>query len=243
MMDWDDDAIVLSARRHGENAAVIHVLTGAHGRHPGLVPGGMGRANRGSLQPGNRVRVAWQGRLAEQLGRFRVELVRADAALHLADPDRLAALSAACAVAEAALPERQPLPAAHAALTALLDALESDAWATVMVHWELALLRALGFGLDLSACAVSGTSEDLAYVSPKSGRAVSRAAGQDWQDRLLELPAFLVAGGIGSAPDVALGLKLTGFFLERHVLAPQRRPMPAARLRLVDRFLSSGTIY
>lgn len=241
-MDWDDDAIVLSARRHGENAVVTHLLTAAHGRHPGLVPGGMGRANRGSLQPGNRVRAWWQGRLAEQLGRFRVELVRADAALHMADPDRLAALSAACALAEAALPERQPLPAAHAALTALLDALDSDAWATVLVHWELALLRALGFGLDLSSCAVSGATDDLVYVSPKTGRAVSRSAGRDWRDRLLELPAFLVGGGMGSDADVALGLKLTGYFLERHVLTSLHRPMPAARLRLVDRFLSSGTI-
>lgn len=242
-MDWDDDAIVLSAQRHGENSVVIHLLTAAHGRHPGLVPGGTGRAIRGTLQPGNRVRAWWQGRLAEQLGRFRVELVRADAALHMADPDRLAALSAACALANAALPERQPLPAAHAALTALLDALDSDAWATVMVHWELALLRALGFGLDLSACAVSGATDDLVYVSPKTGRAVSRSAGQEWRGRLLDLPSFLVVGGMGNDLDVALGLKLTGFFIERHVLIPQHRPMPAARLRLVDRILSSGTIY
>jgi len=144
--------------------------------------------------------------------------------------------AAACAVADAALPERQSLPAAHGALTALLDGLETEAWATILVHWELALLKALGFGLDLASCAVTGTGQDLAYVSPKTGRAVSRTAGAEWHDRLLALPAFLLSGTVGDPHEIALALTLTGFFLERHVLVPQGKSIPAARLRLVDRF-------
>jgi DNA repair protein RecO (recombination protein O) len=241
-MEWSDDAIVLAVHRHGENAIVTHLLTQGRGRYPGLVPGGAGRANRGTLQPGNRVRAWWQARLSEHLGRYKLELTRADAARYLDDPCRLAAIAAACAVADVTLPEREPHPAAYAALIALLDALPSEAWPSVYVHWELALLRELGFGLDLSCCAATGTTEDLAFVSPKSARAVSRAAGMPYRDRLLPLPPFLVAGGEGDAGEIGDGLRLTAFFLDLHVLAPHRRGMPAARLRLVDRFHPSGTL-
>lgn len=235
-MDWADDGIVLATRRLGENGVVASVLTVAHGRHAGLVHGGAGKDKRGLLLPGNRVRVAWRARLAEQLGSFRVELLRAHAAETFGDPARLAALSAACAVAEVALPDRQPHAAAHAALAALLDALQSDVWPSVYVHWEMALLRDLGYGLDLAVCAATGVNDGLAYVSPKSGRAVSASAGEPYRDKLLALPRFLVAGGEGTPREVFDGLALTGFFLERHVLAPHHHALPPARARLVDRF-------
>lgn len=236
MTEWTDDAIVLAVRRHGESGAVASLLTRSHGRHPGLVHGGAGKGQRGVLQPGNVVRATWRGRLAEQLGSLRVELVADHAGQVLDDPGTLAALAAACALCEATLPERQPHPAAHAALAALLEALKADSWPSVYVHWELALLRDLGYGLDLSCCAATGANDGLAYVSPRTGRAVSLSAGAPYRDKLLALPRFLVEGGEGDRAGILQGLDLTGFFLERHVLAPHRAAMPAARSRLVDRF-------
>jgi DNA repair protein RecO (recombination protein O) len=231
-MEWSDDGIVLAVRRHGENAAVASLLTRSHGRHPGLVHGASGKAMRGVLQPGNQVRADWHGRLAEHLGTFRCELVRDHAGALMDAPARLAALASACTLAEVALPERQPHPAAHAALAALLEGLAAESWASIYVHWELALLRDLGFGLDLSQCAATGTTENLAWVSPKTGRAVSRVAGEPWRDKLLPLPAFLTQGGEGDYDQLLDGLALSAFFLERHVL---HGPLPAARSRLVDR--------
>jgi len=235
-MEWDDEAVVLSLRRHGENAGIVSLLTRSHGRHAGLVHGATSKANRGILQPGNQVRAWWKGRLAEQLGSVRLELSQAYAARVLDDPARLTALSAACALAELALPERQPHAAAYAALSALLHALAAESWPSVYVHWELALLRDLGFGLDLSTCAATGVTEDLGYVSPKTGRAVSRAAGDGWKAKLLVLPRFLVEGGEGDISQIREGLLLAGYFLERHVLTGPHASMPAARIRLVDRF-------
>lgn len=235
-MEWADEGIVLAVRRHGEHGVVTSVLTREHGRHPGLVHGGAGKAQRGVLQPGNQVRAWWRARLSEQLGSFRVELSNAHAARLLDDPDRLAALASACALSEAALPERQSHPAAYESLVALLDALRSEAWPSVYVHWELALLRDLGYGLDLSQCAATGANDGLAYVSPKSGRAVSLSAGESYRDKLLALPPFLLQGGEGTRRDIFDGLKLSGYFLDRHVFAPQRTALPAARSRLVDRF-------
>jgi len=237
-VEWDDEALILSARRHGEHAGICTLLTRSHGRHAGLVPGAWSRARRGVVQPGNRVRAVWQARLAEQLGTFDLELIEAHAAAALADPGRLAALCAACALAEAALPERAPHPASFAALSALLSGLGAESWPTIYVHFERALLADLGFGLDLSTCALGGGGDDLAFVSPRTGRAVSRAAAAPWADRLLPLPSFLVAGGEGTAADIAQALRLTGHFLDRHVLT---RPLPA-RSRLVDRFPAGNAI-
>jgi len=236
-MEWDDDAVVLAVRRHGESGAVASLLTRSHGRHAGLVHGGQSRANRPVLQPGNTVRARWGARLAEQLGTFRLELVQAHGAAHLGDPARLEALAAACALVEAALPERQPHAACHAALVALLGALAAESWPSVYVHFELALLRDLGFGLDLTACAATGRTDDLAWVSPRTGRAVSREAGEPWRAKLLALPSFLVEGGEGEATEVRAGLELTGFFLQRHVLDPRHAVLPAARGRLLGRLL------
>jgi DNA repair protein RecO (recombination protein O) len=234
-MQWTDDAILLSLRRHGETSAVASLLTAAHGRHAGLARGGLAKTARGALQPGNRLLVRWQARLAENLGALSWELEEATGTRWLDDPLRLAGLAAACAMADAVLPEREPHPGAFARLAALLQALAGGSWPGYFVQWELGLLAELGYGLDLSACAVTGGVDDLAFVSPKSGRAVSAAAAEPYRARLLPLPAFLLAGTAATPAEVMEGLALTGYFLERHVLGPQSRRLPAARSRLVDR--------
>lgn len=241
-MEWNDAGIVLSARKHGETSAILTLLTRAHGLHVGLVRGGAGKRARGVLQPGNRVEARWRARLSEHLGTFTCELTATFAAALLDDPPRLAGLSAACAVVEAALPERQPHGAVFDGLAAFLGALGSDAWPSAYVKWELGLLRELGFGLDLSRCAATGQTDQLAYVSPKSGRAVSRAAAEPYKARLLPLPPFLLAEGeAGDAGQVADGLRLTGYFLERHVFGQHDRPPPPARLRLAGRLGRTGS--
>jgi DNA repair protein RecO (recombination protein O) len=235
-MEWDDEAVILSMRRHGEHGGVVSLLTRSHGRHAGLVHGAQSKSKSGLLQPGNHVRAWWRGRLSEHLGTLRLEVLHAHAGAVLDDPARLAALSSACALVDVALPDRQPHPGTFVALEALLLALAAESWPSVYVHWEVALLRDLGFGLDLTACAATGATDDLGYVSPKTARAVSRAAGEAWKDKLLALPRFLVEGGEGDCEQIRQGLVLTGFFIERHVLGPQHIAMPAARMRLVDRF-------
>ena len=242
-MRWSDEGFVLSARRLGESGAVVHLLTRERGRHAGLVRGGAGRRLSAVLQPGNEVRAEWRGRLEDQLGTLSVEPARARAAALMGDPARLAALAAACAVAEAVLPEREAHPAVYEGLAALLDALDgSPAWAAGYVRWELALLAELGYGLDLARCAATGTAEDLAYVSPRSGQAVSRAAAEPWRDRLLPLPAFLLGAQAGAeAADLRDGLALTGFFLERRVLAPHGKAEPKARTRLIELMSRAAT--
>lgn len=241
-MHWSESGIVLSARKHGESSAIVNLLTPSHGRHVGLVRGGTGKRLRGVLQPGNEVTAAWRARLSEHLGNYTLELDVARAAHLLDDRAPLAALSSACAMAEALLPEREPHPAVYAGFRVLLDALGADStWPAVYVYWELGLLAELGFGLDLKRCAATGAREDLVYVSPRSGRAVSRGAGAQYADRLLALPTFLLenggrSGAVGpSGDDIMDGLALTGHFLELHVLSPHGGRMPAARGRLLDR--------
>ncbi|MEE9300574.1 MAG: DNA repair protein RecO [Alphaproteobacteria bacterium] len=240
-MEWSDEAFVLAVRPHGENAAVLTALTRDHGRHAGLVAGRNSLGQRGILLPGNELRVRWRARLAEHLGHWRCEPARLRAGGLFDDAARLAGLSAACALLEGALAERQPYPGLFASLTRLLDSLGGgSAWLGGYVTWELNLLRELGFGLDLTACAATGAVEDLRYVSPKTGRAVSGAAGAPYRDRLLPLPAFLVArarrtGAVeASVEEILQGLAVTGYFLERHVFAEKERALPPARDRLLD---------
>jgi len=235
-MEWNDEAIVLSVRHHGEGSVVAHLLTRCHGRHAGLVRGGAGKEARGALQPGNQIAAWWRGRLADHLGYFRCEVIHAHAATVLADAGRLGCLSSACALADVTLPERDPNEPAYADLAVLLAALPGGDWPARYVRWELSLLSTLGYGLDLASCAASGVTENLAYVSPRSGRAVSAAAGAPYRDRLLPLPGFLSDEAPATETEVAAGLRLTGHFLLQHVLAPQNIAMPPARLRLVDRF-------
>ncbi len=245
-MQWSESGIVLSARKHGESSAIVNLLTLSHGRHVGLVRGGTGKRLRGVLQPGNEVTATWRARLAEHLGNYTLELAAARAANLLDDGARLAALSSACAMAETVLPEREAHASVYAGFRVLLEALESEStWPAVYVHWELGLLTELGFGLDLRRCAVTGGTDDLVYVSPRTGRAVSRSAGAEYADRLLVLPPFLLgnggrgggwSGAVGpSGRDIIEGLALTGHFLELHVLSPHGLRMPAARGRLLDR--------
>lgn len=236
-MDWTDQGIVLSARRHGESSAVASLLTRTHGRHAGLVRGGWGKRGRATLQPGNTVQAHWRARLAEHLGTFVLEPDRTFAAGVFNEPLRLAALASACALADCALPEREPHPAIHDALGALLAALvhEDPAWPQAYVRWEVRLLADLGFGLDLKSCAATGTESNLAFVSPRTGRAVSAEAAGPWRDRLLPLPGFLAgAEPTDGIESIAQGLALTAHFLERHVFAPHGRALPAARRRLAQ---------
>ena len=242
MTQWRDAGFVLAARPHGEKAQIVELLTGEHGRHLGLVRGGQSPQRRSVLQPGNEVVALWRGRLAEHLGTMACELVRAHAAPLLDDPDRLAGLAAAAALLSATLPEREPHPIVFASFAALLAALaEARDWPARYVAWERDLLAALGFGLDLSRCAATGTTADLAYVSPKSGRAVSRTAGLPYHAKLLPLPAFLWCSAPATAADLALGLELTGYFLLHHLLLPQQRSLPPARAHLLSRIKRRGT--
>jgi DNA repair protein RecO (recombination protein O) len=237
-MEWEDEGIVLATRRHGEGALIVQLLTRAHGRHAGLVRGGQGRKLRTVYEIGNRIAATWKARLAEHLGALTGDMLHAHAARVIEDPARLACLAAATALAEASLPEREPHPAAYAGLSALLESLDADhGWAVGYVEWELLLLAELGFGLDLSRCAASGATTDLVYVSPRSGQAVSAAAGEPYRDKLLRLPPFLLAHAAEAAPspqDVVDGLALTGYFLDRRVFEPHDRDLPPARARFVD---------
>lgn len=242
---------MLAARRHGEGGAVVQLLTKDHGRHAGLVHGGGSASKRALVEPGNRVQASWRGRLPEHLGRLTLEVERPYAAALMDDPKRLSALAAMCAVAETALPEREPHLAMFHATGALLDSLAetaADVWPAIYIRWELGLLGELGFGLDLSACAATGQTDDLIYVSPRTGRAVSREAAAPYENKLLSLPGFLVPGagaaiGAGisaSDSDIRDGLRLTGYFLARHVFDPLNRGLPGARDRLTD-LLESGS--
>ncbi|HUC61957.1 MAG TPA: DNA repair protein RecO [Alphaproteobacteria bacterium] len=239
-MEWTDEGIVLAARKHGESAAIAQLLTRAHGRHAGLVHGGGGAKGRGLLQPGNRLQVHWRARLAEHLGSYACEQLHSGAATILDDPLRLAALASACALAEAALPEREPHPAIFDGMVALIAAFESSdrisGWGRAAIAWEMGLLSELGFGLDLSSCAATGTNDDLLYVSPRTGRAVSREAGEPYKEKLLPLPGFLARPGtMASDEDILAGLELAGHFLERHVFASLHREPPAARAHFLER--------
>ena len=233
-MEWIDEGIIISVRPHGETAAVVTALTREHGRHAGLVRGGVGRRAKGAIQPGNRIQLEWKARLAEQLGNYSWELIAPDGTRWLGDPRRLAAVVSACALVDATLPERESHPAAYGALAGLLGALGFEDWSSRYVRWELGLLTELGYGLDLSSCAATGRNDELAFVSPRSGRAVSLSAGEPYRDRLLVLPGFLGTGRTADPVELRAGLTLTGHFLERWVFATLGRRMPPARARLLE---------
>ena len=233
-MNWSDQGIIVSVRPHGESAAIVEVLTREHGRHAGLVYGGRSRRLRPVLQIGNYIEVTWKGRLAEHLGFMTVELRKSYAASAMEDAWALAGLASMCALARL-LPERDPHPRVYDVTLYVLGFLSDAAvWPALYVRWELVLLAELGFGLDLSACASTGATEDLVYVSPKSGCAVSAAAGDPYRDRLLQLPTFLKGGCSREVTrsDVLAGLALTGHFLEARILRPRGLAFPDARQHL-----------
>lgn len=241
MIEWREEGILLSVRPHGETSAIVEAFTRDHGRHLGVVRGGVSRKLAPVLQPGAQLDLHWKARLEDHLGAFSVEPIRGRAAAVLGDRLALAALSSVLALARFALPERAAYPAFYGQTEALLDALaEGTGWLPAYLDWEMALLEQMGFGLDLSACAVRGVNEDLAFVSPKTGRAVSREAAGKWIDRLLPLPDVML-GGAAHLDGVRAGLRTTGHFLT-HQLAPSLgdRPLPEARARFADLLNRAG---
>jgi DNA repair protein RecO (recombination protein O) len=236
-MQWVDEAIVLGVKRHGEGSAILEVMTREHGRHLGLVRGAAGVRLRPVLQPGNRVSVTWRARLDEHLGNYVVEGLDLASARLLDASHALYGLMHIAALCRL-LPERDPHPQIHATLDHVLGALADARLAGPrMARFELQLLSELGFGLDLDSCAATGTTAELIYVSPKSGRAVSRDAGAPWRDKLLRLPAFLAEPEPAPEPsgdDLADGFAMTGFFLLRHALEPRGLTLPDARASFVS---------
>ena len=240
-MHWSGPAIILSMSAHGENGAIVRVMTAENGLMAGYVRGGSGRRLRPVLVPGNHVKIDWRTRVESPLGHMTVELAHSAAPLMLGPRLATALLGWATALTAAALPERQPYPAIHEALSTLLTIMEASpdqhAWAATLVRYELILLGELGFGLDLTHCAATGTTDDLAYVSPKSSQAVCREAGLPYAPRLLPLPAILLPGGLAAGewpdwPEIADGLKLTGHFLDRDVLIGRVQSLWEARHRV-----------
>jgi DNA repair protein RecO (recombination protein O) len=235
-MEWHSEGVILSMRPHGESAAIIEVLTALHGRHAGVVRGGASRRMAPHLQAGTQVSVTWRARLGEHMGAFAVEPIRARSAM-LGDGLALAGLNAICALLRVALPEREAAGQVYARTLDLLDAIEAGRdWPPDYLRWERDLLDHLGYGLDLTTCAITGGREDLAYVSPKSGRAVARSAAGGWADRLFPLPPALLGQGPADSGEVAQGLVITGHFLARGLDAVLAgRPLPEARARLLAR--------
>lgn len=230
MENWQDQGVILSVRGHGEHGAVVSLLTEHHGRHAGYVRGAHSSKLRGIVEPGNLVSVHWSSRIADQLGNFTLEPNRAMTAPLMGDPLRLGALIAACSLCDACLPEREGHPGLFYGMVALLETLDGPAWGPAYVMWEIALMRELGFGLDLTRCAAGGDAETLSYISPKSGCAVSEEKAAPYRDKLLPLPDFLKPGGSSIEPeDILLGLQMTGYFLEHWVFAQHTKGVPEPR--------------
>lgn len=241
-MEWIDEGIVISVRPHGETSAIVDVFTRGHGRASGLVRGGRSRQMRPVLQIGNHVEARWNARLSEHLGNFRMELQRGYAASAMNDPARLAALSSICTLLRH-LPERDAHANLYEITMFVLGFMDDDGvWPGLMVRWEMALLEELGFGLDLSECAATGSNDQLIYVSPKTGRAVSASAGEPFKNVLLPLPGFLIKGRTSEVQpgDVADGFQLVGFFLEKYVLAPKGDRLPDVRSRMIEMLYKSS---
>nr|WP_232479153.1 DNA repair protein RecO [Roseomonas rosulenta] len=242
-VEWTAPAVVLEVRPHGEGGAVVSLLTEEHGRHAGLAKGGASRAQAGLWLPGNLVEARWIARLPDQLGAISAEMVHPAAALAMEDPLALALLSSACAIAADALPEREPHPRAFHALVSLIAHLAGGAEGVLAdyIRWEALVLAELGYGLNLESCAVTGVTEGLTHVSPRTGRAVSAGAAAPYAGRLLPLPAFLREGDSPGDPAAwDAGLRLTGHFLERDAFGARHRPVPEARHRLADRVAALG---
>ena len=236
MPEWSDCGVIVTVRKYAETGAVVTFFTQEHGRHNALCSGAFSKRNSGTFQVGNLVQITWNARLEEHLGTAKVELLTPYAAAVLADAERLSVLASACALL-LLLPEREPNPDFFEKTVKLLAVLPFDGFLEAYARWEVDLLSALGFGLDLSACALTGKTSDLCYVSPKSGRAVSREAGAPWADRLLVLPAFLTDGekSAENREEIKKALKLTGFFLENYGAKTVDYRIPTARNRLIEK--------
>ena len=237
-MEWMDEGLVLSARPHGETAAIVMLLTQEHGRHAGLLPGGQGRKAQSLTQMGSHLQARWRARLVDHLGTWSLDLINPLSAAWLDEPEVLNIINSACAVTEMSLPERQAMPGVYAGLLALFSLPSADLWAPSYVKWEIGLLKSLGYGLDLSRCAVSGETGGLTHVSPRTGKAVNAENAELYKDRLLPIPSFLLGGGECSPSDILQGLELTGHFLSRFVFFNQHSrslgELPPARSRLAE---------
>ncbi|PSC03235.1 DNA repair protein RecO [Alsobacter soli] len=242
-MEWRDEGIVIGVKRHGEGAALLELMTREHGRHLGLVRGGRSARMQPVLQAGNSVAVAWRARLDEHLGSFQVEPTAQRAARLMGSPAALYGLGVLGALVRL-LPERDPHPGLYEGLEVIVNALDDPALAgPLVVRFELAILQELGFGLDLAQCAATGVRDNLAYVSPKTGRAVSAEAGGPWRDKLLPLPAFLHEGQGRQLPgpdQLAAAFRLTGHFLNRHVYEPRGVPAPEVRAAFLAALLAAA---
>lgn len=244
-MDWRDEAIILGARRHGERDVILDVLTRQTGRYKGYVRGGAGKTHRGTIQTGNTIDARWRSRVETNLGHFTVELVDERASHLFPSAARLSALTNATGLLIAVLPEREVCSHIYEALLAFLDLLilpelTDPEWGMALVKFEQGLLSNLGYGLDLECCAATGQTDDLIYVSPNTGRAVSGDAGAPYHDKMLVLPRFLKKGDMNiseiTKEDIHNGLKLTGYFLDRHLLHVTENSFPEARYRLLNYF-------
>ncbi len=237
-MEWRGQGILLGVRRHGETSAIIEMFTAAQGRHLGVVRGGTSRKIAPHLQPGAQLDVAWRARLEDHIGAFTVEPLRSRAALVMSDRLALAGLNAVTAILSFCLPEREAHPGLYHRTERLLDLLgQNEIWPLAYLQWELGLLEEMGYGLDLSSCAVTGTTEKLVYVSPKSGRAVSVKGAGDWAERLLPLPDVLRGQGDAEDIEIATAFRTTGYFLEAHLARDLGdKPLPEARARFVEAF-------
>ncbi|WP_262695524.1 DNA repair protein RecO [Kordiimonas aquimaris] len=240
-MEWTDEGIVLSVNRFGENDAVLEVMSRAHGRARGFVKGGMGRRNKANLQPGNMLSLTWRSRIEANLGRFQLELIHSPLGNLISDGRRMSALAAVTAVVASTMPERESHQGVYQALQGYVSLLEAEEgtsahWAAALAQIEHGILNELGYGLDLTTCAATGRQDDLIYVSPKSGCAVSSEAGAPYKDKLLALPSFLINADEGerSMRSAIQGLKLTGYFLERNVWIVAGNGQPDARERFVS---------
>jgi len=237
MEHWTDIGYVLSVRPHGEGGAVVALLTEHNGRHAGYVHGAGSSKKRAMLEPGIKVGIDWKARVSDQLGTVVLEQEGGLPTGILEDPLKLSALLSACALCDATLPEREGHPGLYHGFKTLIDMMETEVWEAAYIYWEIALLKELGFGLDLTKCAGGGDAGTLAYVSPKTGRAVSYAAAEPYRDKLLELPAFLKPnGGPYDPAEIAKGLKMTSYFLEHWVFVHHSKGMPEARLRFESRY-------
>lgn len=235
-MQWTDEGVIIATRRHGETSLIVELLTPAHGRHLGLVRGGRSRKQQPVLQPGNSVVATWRARLEEHLGNFAIEATRQRAAQLMENASGLYGIQIVGSLLRL-LPERDPHPLLYAGVLTLLDWLDEPVVAGgLLVRFEARMLEELGFGLDLDQCAATGATEDLAYVSPKTGRAVSRVAGAPYNDRLLGLPRFMTESAKAGRPasaEILAGFRLTGYFLARHVYEPRGIAPPDARARFI----------
>lgn len=236
MISWTDEGVILASRSFGETSVILEVFSVAHGRHAGVVRGGTSQKKAPFLQPGTQVSVTWKARLDDHLGSFIVEHLRNRSAIAMSDRMALAGLTAICAILTLVLPEREAQPQLYVRTQSLLDLLgQNDLWPLAYLRWEQVLLEEMGFGMDLSACAVRGVNENLIYVSPKSGRAVSGEGAGEWAERLLPLPPVLAGKGDASTDEIVKALATTGYFIEHRLLKSLGdRPPPAARSRLID---------